>query len=103
MAIGRSFGQAFGKALRSRELDALPSVTGPDEELLTRLESPGADRYDLILELQRRGVSDGELRARTEAEFEQIVAQGLAASPIGQILIDESVLGWCEFELEVMR
>ena len=29
--------------------------------------------------------------------------QGLAASPIGQVLIDESVLGWGEFELEVMR
>src|ERR671911_600520 len=41
--------------------------------------------------------------ARSEPEFEQIVAQGLAASPIGQILIDESVLGWGEFELEVMR
>ena len=41
--------------------------------------------------------------ARTEAELEQIVTQGLAASPIGQVLIDESVLGWGEFELEVMR
>ena len=41
--------------------------------------------------------------AYTEADFEEIVARGLAASPIGQILIDESVLGWGEFELEVMR
>ena len=41
--------------------------------------------------------------ARTAADFERIVAQGLAASPIGQILIDESILGWGEFELEVMR
>jgi carbamoyl-phosphate synthase large subunit len=41
--------------------------------------------------------------ARTEADFETIVRRGLAASPIGQILIDESVLGWGEFELEVMR
>ena len=41
--------------------------------------------------------------ARTVADFERIVAQGLAASPIGQILIDESILGWGEFELEVMR
>jgi carbamoyl-phosphate synthase large subunit len=65
MAIGRSFGQAFGKALRSRELDAQPSLEGSDEELLTRLESPSADRFDVLLELQRRGVSDGELRART--------------------------------------
>src|SRR5881398_2485806 len=41
--------------------------------------------------------------ARTEAEFEAVVSRGLAASPIGQVLIDESVLGWGEFELEVMR
>ena len=40
MAIGRTFGQAFGKALRSRELDAQPSLEGSDEELLTRLETP---------------------------------------------------------------
>ncbi len=65
MAIGRTFGQAFGKALRSRELDSQPSLEGSDEQLLTRLESPSADRYDVLLELQKRGVSDGELRART--------------------------------------
>src|SRR5438128_134516 len=41
--------------------------------------------------------------ARTEAEYETIVAGGLAASPIGQVLLDQSVLGWGEFELEVMR
>ena len=65
MAIGRTFGQAFGKALRSRELDALPSLEGSDEELLTRLETPGADRFDVLLELQQRGVTDGEIRVRT--------------------------------------
>ncbi len=41
--------------------------------------------------------------ARTEEEFERIVAHGLEVSPIGQVLLDESVLGWGEFELEVMR
>jgi carbamoyl-phosphate synthase large subunit len=41
--------------------------------------------------------------ARSEQEFERIVAQGLEASPIGQVLLDESVIGWGEFELEVMR
>jgi carbamoyl-phosphate synthase large subunit len=41
--------------------------------------------------------------ARDEPEFEQIVRRGLDASPIGQVLIDQSVLGWGEFELEVMR
>ncbi|MHB1538007.1 MAG: carbamoyl-phosphate synthase large subunit [Solirubrobacteraceae bacterium] len=41
--------------------------------------------------------------ARTPAEFRGIVARGLQASPIGQVLLDQSVLGWGEFELEVMR
>ena len=41
--------------------------------------------------------------ARTEAEYRTVVARGLAASPIGQVLLDQSVLGWGEFELEVMR
>ncbi|MEH3055012.1 MAG: carbamoyl-phosphate synthase large subunit [Patulibacter minatonensis] len=41
--------------------------------------------------------------AYTDADFERIVRQGLDASPIGQILIDQSVIGWGEFELEVMR
>jgi len=38
-----------------------------------------------------------------EHEFESIAAAGLNASPISQILVEESVLGWKEFELEVMR
>jgi carbamoyl-phosphate synthase large subunit len=41
--------------------------------------------------------------ARTEQDYRRIVARGLAASPIGQVLLDQSVLGWGEFELEVMR
>src|SRR4051794_4923953 len=41
--------------------------------------------------------------ARTPEEFRKIVATGIDASPIGQVLLDQSVLGWGEFELEVMR
>ena len=37
------------------------------------------------------------------AEFDQRVAWGIAQSPRGQILVEESVLGWKEYELEVMR
>jgi carbamoyl-phosphate synthase large subunit len=36
-------------------------------------------------------------------EFEEIVRGGLAASPVSQVLIEESILGWKEYELEVMR
>jgi carbamoyl-phosphate synthase large subunit len=40
---------------------------------------------------------------RTETELRQVASEGLAASPINQVLVEESVLGWGEFELEVMR
>ena len=36
-------------------------------------------------------------------EFEDIIRGGLAASPIHEVLIEESILGWKEFELVVMR
>jgi len=38
-----------------------------------------------------------------ETELRQVVTEGLAASPINQVLVEESVIGWGEFELEVMR
>ncbi|MFB3891597.1 MAG: carbamoyl-phosphate synthase large subunit [Phycisphaerae bacterium] len=36
-------------------------------------------------------------------EFEEIAARGLEYSPVSEVLIEESVLGWKEYELEVMR
>ena len=45
----------------------------------------------------------GATIANTPAEFEAALAEGLAASPIGEVLIEESIVGWKEFELEVMR
>ncbi len=36
-------------------------------------------------------------------EFEEIAKNGLAESPVSQILVEESILGWKEYELEVMR
>src|SRR5882762_4071994 len=36
-------------------------------------------------------------------EFEELVRSGLAASPMHEVLIEESILGWKEYELEVMR
>jgi carbamoyl-phosphate synthase large subunit len=41
--------------------------------------------------------------AATAEEFERVAANGLSASPISEILIEESIAGWKEFELEVMR
>ena len=50
MAIGRTFKQAFMKAMRSRELDVRSSSRLTTEELLARLELPSPDRYELLLE-----------------------------------------------------
>ena len=41
--------------------------------------------------------------AYNKEEFEQIVASGLDASPTTEVLIEESVLGWKEYEMEVVR
>jgi carbamoyl-phosphate synthase large subunit len=41
--------------------------------------------------------------AHDEAELREIADRGLRASPVTQVLIEQSVLGWKEFELEVMR
>jgi carbamoyl-phosphate synthase large subunit len=41
--------------------------------------------------------------AYNQEEYEQISAAGLDASPVSQILVDKSLLGWKEYELEVMR
>ncbi len=41
--------------------------------------------------------------AYNREEYEHFVRSGIEASPVGQVLIDESLLGWKEFEMEVVR
>ena len=41
--------------------------------------------------------------AYNKEEFTQIIVGGLAASPVHEVLVEESVLGWKEFEMEVVR
>ncbi|WP_232663638.1 carbamoyl-phosphate synthase large subunit [Pseudonocardia sp. TRM90224] len=45
----------------------------------------------------------GSGMAHTEADLERLAGGGLAASPVSEVLIEESVLGWKEYELELMR
>ena len=45
----------------------------------------------------------GRASPRTRQRFGRLAAEGLAASPVGQILVEKSIAGWKEFELEVMR
>jgi len=41
--------------------------------------------------------------AYTEEEYKQIIEYGLAISPTCEVLIDESIIGWKEYEMEVVR
>jgi carbamoyl-phosphate synthase large subunit len=68
MAIGRTFKQAFAKALRSRELDSRPRYPENQLELLDALEQPGAERFDQLLEALRRGTAIEELHRRTSID-----------------------------------
>jgi carbamoyl-phosphate synthase large subunit len=67
------------------------------EEILTRIGYPAVIRPSFTL-----GGSGGGVAYNVE-EFHEIVGRGLSLSPVGQVLVEESVVGWKEFELEVMR
>jgi carbamoyl-phosphate synthase large subunit len=70
MAIGRTFGQAFAKALRSRELDKPPRLGAlGEEELLDGLTTPGPERFEAILELLRRGGAIESIHERTAIDL----------------------------------
>ncbi|MGO9972964.1 MAG: carbamoyl-phosphate synthase large subunit [Solirubrobacteraceae bacterium] len=80
MAIGRTFRQAFAKALRSRELDSQPAPSRNTPMLLEQVSTPGPERFDAILEALRRGVGVRELQRLTHinpwflAELSDLVA-----------------------------
>jgi carbamoyl-phosphate synthase large subunit len=82
MAIGRTFQQAFAKAMRSRELDVSPRIDEADDALLERLGPPSADRFDLILEALRRGLPLEAIQERTSIDPWFLSELGeLAANP----------------------
>jgi carbamoyl-phosphate synthase large subunit len=79
----------------------------PRSEVVTTIEHAREVVKDIGLPLVVRpsftmGGTGGGL-PRTMEEFESTVAAGLQASPVSSVLLEESVEGWKEFELEVMR
>ena len=65
MAIGRTFKQAFAKALRSRELDTKTTSPANDEDLIALLGEPGPERFDHVLEALRRNMSPEHVHRTT--------------------------------------
>ena len=70
------------------------------EEALEAVEATGLP--SIIRPSYTLGGTGGGI-AYNRAEFEEIVRQGLRASPVREVLIEESVLGWKEYEMEVVR
>jgi carbamoyl-phosphate synthase large subunit len=68
MAIGRTFKQAFAKAMRSRELDVDPSPPQSEADLLDAVAQAGSERFDHVMEALRRGVSIDELHRLTSID-----------------------------------
>ncbi|MGH2878399.1 MAG: carbamoyl-phosphate synthase large subunit [Solirubrobacteraceae bacterium] len=106
MAIGRTFSQAFAKALRSRELDKPPSLgSATDEQLLDSLSAPAADRYEAILELLRRNHAAGDSGKpdRAGALPERIAASSeLVGASIEQIHERTDIDPWFLRELQIL-
>src|ERR687892_139512 len=95
--------ESVAAIIRRERPDALlPTVGGQTAlNLAMALADAGVlDRYGVeMIGAKREAISVAEDREL----FEEIVRGGLAASPVNQVLIEESILGWKEFELEVMR
>ena len=69
MAIGRTFQQAFAKAMRSRELDQEVDVEGTLEELLARLERPSSERFDILQAAFRAGAEPVQVHELTHIDL----------------------------------
>ncbi|HEY5192611.1 MAG TPA: carbamoyl-phosphate synthase large subunit [Solirubrobacteraceae bacterium] len=91
------FGAAMSRAGLKMPESAIATTLEEARAALPRLGLPCIVRPAFTLGGRGGGI------ARTHEEFELIAGRGIEASPIGQVLIDQSVIGWGEFELEVMR
>jgi carbamoyl-phosphate synthase large subunit len=91
----------FGEAMKRIGLAVPPGgiATTLDEafEILESTSYPAIIRPAFTL-----GGSGGGI-AYNRQEFEETVRRGLDLSPVSQVLVEKSVIGWKEFELEVMR
>ncbi|HWB65305.1 MAG TPA: carbamoyl-phosphate synthase large subunit [Mycobacteriales bacterium] len=67
------------------------------------VDAAGELGYPLVLRPSFTLGGAGSGFAHDESELRRMVAAGLHASPVSEVLVEESVLGWKEFELEVMR
>jgi carbamoyl-phosphate synthase large subunit len=103
MAIGRTFKQAFWKAMRSRELDVIPTAPDDTDELLHRLETPSHDRYELLFAAIERGVSEAEIGKRTQIDpwfVAELAALARGEDPEAGLVRSYKAVDTCAAEFE---
>ncbi|HIK26967.1 MAG: carbamoyl-phosphate synthase large subunit [Oscillatoriaceae bacterium SKW80] len=92
----------FKQAMQKIGLKCCPSgIAHTLEEAKTVAQQIGT--YPLIIRPAFTLGGTGGGIAYNQEEFEDMAKAGLDASPVSQILIEQSLIGWKEFELEVMR
>ncbi|MCC5648900.1 carbamoyl-phosphate synthase large subunit [Nostoc sp. XA013] len=92
----------FGEAMARIGIAVCPSGTAESlEEAKAVARKIGT--YPLIIRPAFTMGGSGGGIAYNQEEFEEMAQVGIDASPVSQILIDQSLLGWKEYELEVMR
>ena len=93
--------QAFKEAMIKIGMDLPKSQYAYSmEEAMDAAENIG---FPLIIRASYTLAGGGSGVAYNIDEFKQLAAAGLEASPISEILIEESLLGWKEYEMEVIR
>ncbi|MEJ1932431.1 carbamoyl-phosphate synthase large subunit [Nostoc sp. NIES-2111] len=92
----------FNEAMAKIGVQVCPSGTASSlEEAKAIAQRIGT--YPLIIRPAFTMGGTGGGIAYNQEEFEEMAQVGIDASPVSQILIDQSLLGWKEYELEVMR
>jgi carbamoyl-phosphate synthase large subunit len=76
----------------------------PESRIVTSVEeAPQELTFPVILRPAFTLGGHGGGTARSRPEFDLLLERALRESPVGQVLVEDSLLGWDEFELEVMR
>ncbi|MBW2735427.1 MAG: carbamoyl phosphate synthase large subunit, partial [Deltaproteobacteria bacterium] len=91
----------FRAAMQAEKIDVPRSyITSSVEAAVDQAASIG---YPLVIRPSFTLGGEGGGIAYNVAELKEIVAAGLDASPVKEVLVEEGIVGWKEFELEVMR
>jgi carbamoyl-phosphate synthase large subunit len=94
--------QLFKESMQKIGLDVPRSGSAHDPEEARRVAADIGTFPLIIRPAFTLGGAGGGI-AYNRQEFEEIVRRGLDQSPVSEVLIEESLLGWKEFEMEVMR